>query len=193
MKAAEDHLIFHPFIHFRNIDILIGALEENLPTNQFFIASRHYYYDILTWCVQIRKRVPLWKNVLYLCCDPIAYALFAFTVVLATFLGYFMQQFEPCTGWDWNHIMITGLGTVLVGQVPFTVTTTFFRIFVISIQFGSILYTTIMSSFLIIFITYPLLNPQITSISEIFDGNFNLVGNQFAFNKISERNEVMCN
>lgn len=179
-----------PSNHSSNVDILIGALDENLQTKQYFNASRHYYYDSLTWFVQKRKRIPVWQNILHLCRDPYVYIGAVTTIICGCFLVYFLQQFDPNRNWDFNRVLVIGISTVIFGQAAFKANTIALRLFLTSVYFGSIIYTTATSSILILMITSPFLNPQITSISEIIDGHFNLVGNQFAFNKVSDQNEV---
>lgn len=186
-KPADVHKIFN---NFSNVDILIGALDENILTKQYFTASRQYHYDSLTWFVQKRKPIPMWLNLLHLCRDPVIHIGAALIIISLASLSYVLQQFEPLKSWDWNHIVFNGIGNTLNVPAPYMMTTLANKFLGISVLFCAIIFNTILSSFLISMISNPFLNQQITSIAEIVDGDFNLVGNQFAFNILSEQNEV---
>lgn len=48
--------------NYRKLDIFIGALDENIITNEYFDASHPYYHDSLIWCARERKPIAKWKN-----------------------------------------------------------------------------------------------------------------------------------
>lgn len=169
---------------------MIGALDENILTKQYFTASRQYHYDSLTWFVQKRKPIPVWQNFLHLCVDPVIHIIATLVVISLASLSYVLQQFEPYKSWDWNHIVINGIGNTFNVPAPYIMTTLANKILGISVFFSATIFNTVLSSVLITMISNPFLNQQITSITEIVDGDFNLVGNQFAFNILSEQNEV---
>lgn len=125
-----------------------------------------------------------------MCRDPLVYVIGAFAVILAAALSYILQQFEPHRSWDWNHIVFTGLSVFWGIGNTYRATYTAHKILVIAGLLGSIIFCTVTSSFFTLIIANPFLNPQVTSIAEIIDERFNLVGDQFAFSKLSERNKV---
>lgn len=45
-------------------------------TRKYLIASRSYYHDCLTWCVQRHQQIPRWQSVFYLCTDTTVYIVF---------------------------------------------------------------------------------------------------------------------
>lgn len=173
------------------IDILIGALDETLLTNQYYAASHPYSQNSLTWFVQKRKPIPVWANLFHLCRDPVIYGSVLLGFALVGSFFYYLQQFEPHKSWDWNRIMFNGLGWFWGISTRYVATSTAHRIALVAISFGAIIYCTLLSSALISIINNPYLNRQITSIAEIIDGDFVLCGDRFTFNKISERNEVL--
>lgn len=125
-----------------------------------------------------------------MCRDPLVYVIGAFAVILAAALSYVFQQFEPHQSWDWNHIVFTGLSVFWGIGTTYRATYTAHKILVIAGLLGSIIFCTVTSSFFTLIIANPFLNPQVTSVAEIIDAKFNLVGDQFAFSKLSKRNKV---
>lgn len=95
-------------ISFRKIDIFIGGLSENLQTSKSLSASRMYYQDSLTWCVQTKKPIPKWQNIFEVCKDwRVFMVMFIASLVVAAFY-YLTQPFENMhPKWDWNRF-VTG-------------------------------------------------------------------------------------
>lgn len=81
-------------------------MEENSVTKNYLETSHHYYYDILTWCIQSSKPKPFSKRITHLCRDPKVFIMFAVAAVLVGFLAFFIQQFERNPKWDWNHFVV---------------------------------------------------------------------------------------
>lgn len=173
------------------IDILIGGLDANLFTNRYFVAGHSYYQDSLTWCVQTRKPIPVWQSVYHLCTDPLVYCIAILAAVSIVFSAYFFQQFEPWRSWDWNRITFNGISMYFgVPIASYNATTYGHRILFTSALFSAIILTITVSSYLTMLATKSILNSQRKSVLEIVDENFNLTGDQFSFNKISQQNTV---
>ena len=155
------------------------------------MASRSYYHDILTWCVQKSQPIPVWKNILYLCNDPLVYAILTIIAVMLYSLGYFCQQFERFRPkWDWNQFAFNGFCTILGFPCCYNPKTTSNRLGFMGVLLGSIAFVCTLSSVLIELFITSILNPQVQSVQEIIDGNFKLVVDRFAFHKISQQTEV---
>lgn len=176
--------------NFNRIDIFIGALEANLIANEHLAASRSYCHDILTWCVRKSQPIPVWKNIFYLCNDPWVYGIFTPQVVMAFCLGYYLQQFERHPKWDWLKLTFNGFICTLGFPCCYDPKTTANRIGFMACLLGYIVITCVISSILMQLAITPIISPQVQSVGEIVNGNFQLVGDRFAFRKISQQMEV---
>lgn len=175
---------------FRKIDIFIGALEENLITNKHLVASHPYHHDHITWCVQKRKPIPVWKNVFYLCNNPLLYLILTLESVTVLIGGYIFQMFEPRQKWDYNKFIIEGFRCMLGFPCSFSPETCTIPSGYIFMLFAGIINAVVMNVALILLTTNPVLNLQIQSIQEIIDGSFTLMVDGFAFKQILGQNKV---
>lgn len=160
-------------------------------TSKYLNASHSYFYDTLTWCVQERQPISLWRNLFHLCNDPIVYLLSGIFGIGINAVIYIIQQFEQ-QKWDWNLITINIVCVVCGFNTNFKPKSNAMRLVLIIFLFAAIICSTLFSSVLIKQITKPILKLQVDSIREIIDGDFNLVGDRFAFMKISQDNKVIC-
>lgn len=176
--------------NFSKIDIFIGALEENLITKKHLIATRSYYYERITWCVQKSQPIPLWKNIFYLCNDPLVYLIPFMLGILVYCIGYYCEQFERHPKWDWFKFTINGFGCMLGMPCTYNPTITATRIGILLCLFSAIIFVSLISAALMQLVMTPILNPQIKSVQEIIAGSFKLVGNRFLIEKISQQKEV---
>lgn len=176
---------------FRKIDIFIGALSENLITREHLIASRAYYYDSLTWCVQKRQSIPKWRNIFYYCQDPLVYWMYTVVVVAILSVTYYLQKCERRKKWDWHRLTVEGF----CGSVGFPCTwnpeNISNRVVTIFVLFAVLILNVVFNVGISLSILTPIMNPQIRSIQEIIDGNFKLMGDQSAMQKIIHRNEII--
>lgn len=194
-NSIHFHFYFHPknfLSFFSEIDIFIGALEENLITRNHLIASRPYYHDCLTWCVQIRQPMPRWQSVFYMCTDIRVYVSFTFFAFFAIGCAYYLQKTEPHKK-DWHYITLFAL-TVCIGYPhSYRPKGNPLRVLFSIGRFGGILFYIVVTTVLLLRITVPQYMPQINSVAEITKGDFTLAGDRFAFQKISQQNEVANN
>lgn len=175
---------------FSEIDIFIGALDENLITNKHFVASRPYYRDRLTWCVQNRKPIPLWQNLLHICHNPIIWAVFFVEVMIEIGFVYCLEQFEHHPKWDWHRIFFDGLRIHMGFSCVYKPTNNATRVLFLFILFACTIFTITICSTVLEFITSPILSVQVKSITEIISKRFTLVGGRFELLKVSEQIEV---
>lgn len=125
----------------------------------------------------------------HLCNDPIVYLLSVICGVGIVALIYFIQQFEE-QKWDWNLITINLVCVSCGYNSTFKPKNNAMQLGYILFLFAALIFSTLLGSVLIKQITKPILKPQIDSISEIIDGDFELVGDRLAFMKISQDNKV---
>lgn len=164
-------------------------MDENLLTKKYFIASRPYHYDYLTWCVQKRKPIPLWQNIFHLCND---FSVYGSVFVVAVFLiavEYYLIQFEHPVR-TWNELLLITLCAALGMPVAFYPRTTALRMLFVFGTLAGFMFATILSATVMRQITSPILRSQVQSIDEIISGNFRLVGDRYAFIKMSQQNQV---
>lgn len=172
------------------VDIFIGALNENLITKNSLIASRPYNHDRITWCVQKRKQIPVWKSIFHLSRDPLVWVIFGVLVFVVLGFAYTLQQFEPRQKWDWNRLVTDGLRSCLGFQSDYNPENTGHRLAFSCILLGLILFSIVLNTGILFIFTNPILRPQIQSIQQIIDEDFILIGDGFAFENCMEQNEV---
>lgn len=169
--------------------MFIGVLEENSITKPYLIASRPYYHDCLTWCVQKQQPIPRWTNIFYLCNDARVYLIFLVATLLVIGSAYYFQKCERQKK-DWHFITIVAL-TICVGvSYPYNPRSKPMLILIMIGRFAGILFYTLLGSVLTRLVTVPHLMPQINSITDITNGDFILAGDRFALQKLSQQNEV---
>lgn len=169
--------------------MLIGALEENLITKKYLNASQSYYHDCLTWCVQKHQPIPRWKSVFYLCTDVNVYVTFLFFAFLTIGCAYYLMKVERDKK-DWHYITLIAI-TICIGYShPYRPKSDPLRVLITIGLFAGTIFYTVLTSQLVIRVTVPHFEPQISSITEITNGDFTLAGDHFALQKISHQNEV---
>lgn len=183
---------YFSYIIFRKSDILIGSLDENLITKQYFFASRPYYRDELTWCVQQRQPIPKWKNFLRLCLDPSVHAIGFFLSFLTLIVCLYMDQFESTQPkWDWHKHFLSCF-CICLGSFPQRKPKIFAtRIHFASLLFGGMILSNTVFSFMLVMLKAPMFDPQLDSIHEILeDDAFKLVGDNFALQQLIRKSGV---
>lgn len=165
-------------------------MDENLITNKYLIASRPYYYDYFTWCVQSQQPIPLWKNFFHLCNDWAVWLATTIVTVVLVAIGYYTTQFEDRPR-NWNECHLFVLGAAVGMGVAFNPQTNMVRFLFLLGLFGGIVFATTLNSIIMASVTAPILKKQVTSISEITNGEFELVGDRFAFIQMSQQNQVI--
>lgn len=173
--------------------MFIGGLEENLITDKNLIASQAYYHDTLVWCVQKSKRNPMWLNLFHLISSPIIFINCTFQSPLVIAFVYYLEQFERRhRKWDWNRIFIEALAITMGFPCRYNPKCTPARVFLTFGLFAGILFVIVISSAMMTLITTPIMKHQINSVPEIVEGGFDLIGDRFTLDKLSQENEVKC-
>lgn len=158
-------------------------------TKPHFIASRPYHYDYLTWCVQKQKPIPLWQNIFHLCNDFYVYGSVAVVAIFLIAVEYYLIQFEHPVR-TWNEMLFITLCAALGMPVAFNPRSNPFRMLFVFGIFGGYMFATILSATIMRQITNPILRPQIESIDEIINGNFELAGDGYTLIQMGNQNEV---
>lgn len=154
------------------------------------MASIPFYYDFLTWCVQKGKPISILECVTHLCTDPIIYLVFSFQSIIVTIFAYFLQMFERRPRWDILKFSVNGFACYMGFPCTYNPIRSGTRLSTIFIFFGSFLFATLLSTMTVKILTTPLYNSQIKSIDQIIENKFQLVGNMFAYQKITKQNQV---
>lgn len=181
------------FTPFRKIDIFIGASNENELLKNELIDSRAYYHDVITWCVQEKQAIPMWKNIFGLAKNPVLLVSLSIVLnILFTATTYFLQQFDDI---KWDPIRI-GLAWICCctgfacGYKPIRISN---RIFYSFSLFGSMIFAISYHSLFQHTLTKYLYNDQIGSIKDIISNSFELMGDEFALKNLVNQDEVKKN
>lgn len=176
-------------ISFRKIDIFIGALDENELPNDL-IASRAYYHDVLTWCVQEKQAIPIWKNIFGVAKNPMLFVGLSMVLnILFTATTYFFQQFDDIK-WDSVRLSLAWIcccSGFVCGYKPDGISTRMFYSFNL---LGSMIFTICYYARFQHISTKYFYNDQIESISAIVNNSFELMGDEFALKHLMNQNEV---
>lgn len=165
-------------------------MDETLLTKNYFIASRPYYHDTLTWCVRKQQPIPHWRNFFRQCEDPWTYLLFTLMILSANCMFYFLYQFEQ-RPLDWHSITLDGIrivcGCSSEHRPQFLPT----RILYSACLWGSVILTVTLLAVSLEILTNTIYEDQVKSIQEIIDQSFQLTGEEFALKRsMMEGNEV---
>lgn len=133
----------------------------------------------------------MWRNLFHLIQNPIIFINCTLQSPLVLAVVYFFEQFERRhKKWDWNRIFIEALALTVGFPCNYNPKRTHARIFLIFGLFAGLLFVTVITSAIMTLVTTPILKHQIDSVGEIINGGFYLAGDQFAFERLSQANEV---
>lgn len=172
------------------MDIFIGALDENLLTKRYLIASHSYYHDYLIWCVQKANVVPVWDKILYVCTDPVVFVIFTLHAIIITGVVYFIQQFERHTKWDLFRISVNGFQCYMGSGCTYKPKNFSNRVVSAAVFLGCVLFNTILCTKIMMFYTSPIQDTQIKSTEGIISGGFQLMADCFTYQKMLQQNQV---
>lgn len=159
-------------------------------TKKYFTSTISYYYDHSVWCVQKAKWMPISEVVFHICTDWVVFVVFALHGFLVTGYAYFMQQFEPHPKWDCFRISEAGFRVYTGFACPYKPKNSSHRFAAAAVFLGAFLFNVILCAKVIMFLTTSIQDIQIKSTEEIIKGNFQLVGDRFAYEKILQQNQV---
>lgn len=171
------------------VDLFIGALDETPVTKNHLIASRPYYYDHLTWCIQKAQPIPKWRNIFYLFTDWTVLASLIFVLILLVAVAYILMIVEHKKKNLFEILQII-LCCALGLSASYQPQSNPFRILYGFGIFAGIIFATLVSSVLMIIATKTIYRKQIVTTQEILEQDFSLVGDRFALDKIIQQNKV---
>lgn len=172
-------------------DIIIGGLDGNIRNNEHFTASRSYFHDKLTWCVQKKQKIPSWKNIFHLCNDPIVWILHTAMSCSVVFTMYYLQRFEDLhPKWDWAKITLITMGILLGIPCKYRPIKLPLKMFYVFGIFGSILYVIVLLSFVIMNLKSSFYEDNVESTKKILDASFEIIGDSFSLQHMMKKNEV---
>lgn len=154
------------------------------------IASRSYYHNKLTWCVQKQKPIPSWIILFYACTDLRVHLTVFIQSIAIVMLLYYMEQFERYPKSDWYKIITNGFACFLGFACEFKPTILLSRLVYFLILLANIVFTATINGVLVLFVTSPILNPQVQNIQEIIGQKYIIMGDRFTLYQISQQNEV---
>lgn len=167
-------------------DFLIGGLNSNNYTQQYFVPSLSYYDDELTWCVRreqpLSLRLQIWyvaTKVTWILCYSIVSIISILMLVLMRLkrdkYGYMCYEFD-CTA--------LGLTYPVSNELPqnrlFPANASIIKIPNSCLSFVCILITVAWNMLLIKMIAWPAPGYQVRTSVELNQYNFHLVGGPFA-------------
>lgn len=160
-----------------------------MATKNYLKATRTYYHDHLTWCVQKAKPIPIWKSIFHLCRNMDVYLGVLILAVALLLVIYYLFQYErPVRTWNEGLLIIF---KVAIGISPsFEPKSAPFRIFYASGLLGGTIFSIVVNAVLMRNITTPILHPQIETIDEITSGEFKLIGDRFTLTKLKLQTDV---
>lgn len=175
----------------RKSDLLIGVLDESTLPKEEFLPSRHYYYDELTWCVQKRQPIPIWRNFFILSNDPMVWIICFSTFGIVTFIFYYLQQFETLQP-KWNAFRIAvGVLSRFIGMpYNYNATNISSRVLFAIGMFGCIIFVSSFISIMMTSMNKQLYTNQVETIEEILDLGFDLAGDSLSLKELLKLNEV---
>lgn len=159
--------------------MFVGDLHENDETQNHLTASRPYFYDELTWCVQKCQPQELWKQIFYISKDVWFWVLILVYAAIAINFAYFLQQYEerPAT---FSHIFVGGFSYFLNISYPYAPKQNANRILFASFMLGCLLINLTFTTYLFRTVTSPYRKIQAQTIDDILRDDFKLVGERFA-------------
>lgn len=101
-----------------------------------------------------------------------------------------MQMFELHAKWDIFRIGLAGIACFIGFPCTYTPKNNANRIAALTIFFGSSLFAIFLVTFVLKFTQSPILDPQTKTFDELIENDYELIGNEFVFQKIWNQHEV---
>lgn len=165
-------------------------LDEKFVASRRLVGTRAYFQSSLTWCVQKKKQIPVYQLLFHICTDPIVYVVAILSSSITLCLAYFMQQFERRLKLDYFDTILNGLCVFVGFACPYKPENNAHRLAFVFVIFGGIIFVSTSTTLVVKLFTSPIYHPQIETIKEILNNNFNLAGSQFALYQLEKQNEV---
>lgn len=183
-------LIINFSTFYRSVDILAGGLEETLVSQTSLVASQFYHHDYITWCVRKSRRLSFVMSFLRICTDPLTLSMCLIVIIVLWISAYVLQLFER-PQYDGIRCFISGIAAA-VGQSPaYHPTNTAHRIVLATVLTAGVIFSTIFTTYFILFSMEGTTSTQSQSITDILSNKFVLAGDRVTFIKMSQQHEVI--
>lgn len=180
---------FSSYLDFSAVDLFIGALDESPVIKDHLIASRSYYHDHLTWCIQKAKPIPKWQNIFYLFNDLTVFVSLVILVILLVAVGYFLMVVEHKKN-NFFDLLVIILRCALGFSSAYQPYSHPVRIFIAFGMLAGMIFATLFGSILTTIASNPILRTQIVTVQETIMQGFSFAGDRFALDKIIQQNKV---
>lgn len=153
--------------------------------------SSAYHLDTLTWCVQVKAKIPRVKNIFYVCRDWRVYAILTVLSILVHFITYVLQQFEDVyPKWDWFRLMVCGIANVCGLSYTYKPKILANRIYYACMLISALIYAITIVAYGQHFVSIQLYEDQISSVREIINKDYTWFGDSFALAHLYKQSEV---
>ena len=111
-------------------------------------------------------------------------------VVVGT--GYVIQLFEDehPIKWDWHRLATIGFANTSGMSYPYDPKIVANRIFYAGCLFAGLIYSTVIGTYFLPLMTFPVYEHQVSSIHENMMNHYKFVGDEFAWEQLKILNEV---
>lgn len=166
-------------------DVIIGGLTQNQIKSDQFDPSAVYLEDEVTVCVKKAAYYPQWMNIFLIVVDAQTWwmgSAVGFSGIAAIFLS---DAVESAKIDIWASFILAF--RVLVGAAPsYQLRGSMFRLVYFSILISQVLAVTIWSAYYISFVARRIPKPQISSIDEVDNLNYQILGSDAATSFLNE-------
>lgn len=187
MKFIKTNVSITEIGDISDIDIIAGGLDGKKFSSDRFIESLSYHYDRMTWCMMKKAAYQPGYEIFYIVDDILVWILAIIVGVTMFCMAYFFQQFERHPKWDWNRIVVHGIGYSCSISGPYKPKTTAHRILFTVALFAGIIVDTLFIGF---YLNKMQLQKKYDSFDEIYDGSYKLVGDPLAYQYVAKHNQV---
>lgn len=165
-------------------------MEGNNITDSRLLASRSYYADTLTWCVQKSQPIPTSQQIYYVCTDYRVWLMAILSGVTMVFSGYYFQQFER-QKWHSLELLLNGFACLSGFTCEYRPANTGNRFWFFGFLLACSLITIFVSTFVVRIFTSITFEPQTQSTDDILS-SYRLAGERFALMKLHQQAAVIC-
>lgn len=173
-------------IFLRFADMLIGGMESTtrgLTRPRLFASSTVYMRNERTWCVSRAKPIPVWLN-LWRIATNVVWWLAISTIYLEGLVLYWFMRYERChvglAQKDFHYCVLTMAMPVFCGMsMTYRPRSKRMKAFIVLMLITGILISTAWNAFLIKVLTSPSYYTQISTVLELIENDFNLIGTVF--------------
>lgn len=158
-----------------------------------FSSSVPYYRDDITWCVSRAKPIPVFFNIWQLLRKEIWILLFALGYVHGSVIYILMKHDKNynCLRRDFHYtVLLVSLPAIIGYNQAYQPKASFIRIIYISMLLFGIIQLATFNSYLLKVLTFPIHHVQITTVNEIIENNYELVGGKLSLHRLLMQRQV---